>query len=62
MFLTNLLNEFLSAGLTPNEKGEFKVGQSEAGLLQAHYQRKEMMEDFEKPMSFDSFDSMDDFK
>lgn len=60
--LRNLLNEFLSAGLTPNEKGEFKVGPSEAGRLQAYYQHRDMMDDLQKPMTFDRYDDKDDFK
>lgn len=62
MFLTNLLNDFLRAGLKPNEMGEFKVGASEAGRLQAYYQHREMMEDLDKPMSFNRYDDQDDFK
>jgi hypothetical protein len=62
MSLTNLLSDFLSAGLTPNEKGEFKVGPSEAGRLQAFYQHRSMMDDLEKPISFDLYDDKDDFK
>jgi len=60
--LRNLLNDFFSAGMTPNEKGEFKVGPSEAGRLQAFYQHRDMMEDLEKPMTFDRYDDKDDFK
>lgn len=62
MFLTNLLNDFLHAGLTPNENGEFKIGPSEAGRLHAFYQHRDMMESFEKPMTFDRYDDKDDFK
>lgn len=62
MFLTNLLSDFLRAGITPNANGEFKVGPSEAGRLQAFYEHRDMMEDLNKPMRFDRFDAEDDFK
>ena len=62
MSLTSLLNDFVRAGLTPDEKGEFKIGMSEAGRLQSYYDNKKMMEELEKPISFNRFDPMDDFK
>lgn len=39
MFFKNLLNNFLNAGLTPDEKGDFKVGASEIGRLHASSER-----------------------
>lgn len=35
-----MMSDFLSAGLTPDDKGEFKVGQSEMARLQSYQQRK----------------------
>lgn len=35
-----MMSDFLSAGLTPDEKGEFKVGQSEMARLNSYRQQK----------------------
>lgn len=38
--------DFLMAGLTPDEKGNFKIGQSEMARLQAYDQQKRENENF----------------
>jgi hypothetical protein len=43
MSFFSMMSDFLSAGLTPDDKGEFKVGQSEMARLEAYRQQK--MED-----------------
>ena len=40
MSIFSMMSDFLMAGLTPDEKGEFKVGQSEMARLQSYQQRK----------------------
>lgn len=40
MSFFSMMSDFLSAGLTPDDKGEFKVGQSEMARLQSYQQRK----------------------
>ena len=43
MSFFSMMSDFLNAGLTPDDKGEFKVGQSEMARLEAYRQQK--MED-----------------
>jgi hypothetical protein len=40
MSIFSMMSDFLSAGLTPDEKGEFKVGQSEMARLNTYHQQK----------------------
>ena len=53
MSFFNILTEFLSAGIAPDEKGEFHMGQSEVARLNAYRQQK--IED-DRFMSRNNFD------
>lgn len=46
MSFFSMMSDFLSAGLTPDDKGEFKVGQSEMARLQSYQQQKRENEQF----------------
>lgn len=46
MSFFSTMADFLMAGLTPDDKGEFKLGQSEMARLQAYNQQKMENENF----------------
>lgn len=56
MSFFSTMADFLMAGLTPDDKGEFKLGQSEMARLQAYNQQKMENENFANTNHF-NFDN-----
>lgn len=56
MSFFSMMSDFLMAGLTPDDKGEFKIGQSEMAQLNAYRQRKIEDEQFMSRNNF-NFDN-----
>lgn len=54
------MQDFFGAGLTPNDRGEFKVGQSEMARLDAYRQQKIEDERFFSKTNFDFDNWMND--
>lgn len=54
MTFYNTMKEFAAAGLTPDEKSEFRIGSSEIGRIQVYEQQKKDSENFFKKHALDN--------
>jgi hypothetical protein len=60
MSFFSMMSDFLSAGLTPDDKGEFKVGQSEMARLSSYQHQKLEDEQFFNKHNFNYDNWMND--
>ena len=60
MSFFSMMSDFLSAGLTPDDKGEFQVGQSEMARLSSYRQQKIEDEQFFSKHNFNFDNWMND--